>query len=107
MNRPDVWTINQIDITRQTARYTSSPDWDDEWTLISETDEGKYSKTNEESILLTTGASDEFEAKNIYDVAGNVFEWTMETIGFDFNDDNGPTYNGKVNRGGCFDDIRR
>jgi len=69
---------NQIDIDRQTARYTSSPSSDAEWNLISETADKKYPKSNTESILLTTGASDEFEAKNIYDVAGNVREWTME-----------------------------
>ena len=30
------------------------------------------------SILLTTGASDETKLENIYDVAGNVYEWTLE-----------------------------
>ena len=30
------------------------------------------------SILLTTGASDETKLENIYDVAGNVCEWTLE-----------------------------
>ena len=72
---------NQIDIDRQTARYTSSPSSDASWTLISSLDDKKYPKSNTESILLTTGASDEFEAKNIYDVAGNVYEWTMEANG--------------------------
>jgi len=83
---------NQIDIDRETARFTSSPETDAEWTLISETDEGIYPKTNTESILLTTGASDEFEAKNIYDVAGNVCEWTMQYHGLGF----------RVVRGSCY-----
>ena len=74
---------NQIDIDRQTARYTSSPSSDASWTLISSLDDKKYPKSNTESILLTTGASDEFEAKNIYDVAGNVYEWTMEAFSSD------------------------
>ena len=30
------------------------------------------------SILLTTGASDECKKMNIYDLAGNVLEWTLE-----------------------------
>ena len=30
------------------------------------------------SILLTTGASDETKKMNIYDLAGNVWEWTLE-----------------------------
>ena len=34
--------------------------------------------SNSNSILLTTGASDECKKMNIYDLAGNVFEWTLE-----------------------------
>ena len=30
------------------------------------------------SILLTTGASDDTKLQNIYDIAGNVWEWTLE-----------------------------
>ena len=30
------------------------------------------------SILLTTGASDACKKMNIYDLAGNVWEWTLE-----------------------------
>ena len=37
------------------------------------------------SILLTTGASDTCQKMNIYDLAGNVFEWTLEyTANTDF-----------------------
>ena len=32
----------------------------------------------ENAILLTTGASDETKLQNIYDIAGNVWEWTLE-----------------------------
>ena len=41
--------------------------------------------------LLTTGASERNKAKNIYDLAGNVFEWTSES----YEDK-------RVYRGGCF-----
>ena len=42
----------------------------------------EYSKEKNKSILLTTGATGTTErnsSKNIYDVAGNVFEWTTES----------------------------
>ena len=34
--------------------------------------------SNNNSILLTTGASDACKKMNIYDLAGNVWEWTLE-----------------------------
>ena len=37
-----------------------------------------YNKTEEGKILLTTGANSDFNRQNIYDLAGNVFEWTLE-----------------------------
>ena len=40
----------------------------------------KYSKMKDTSILLTTGATERNCSKNIYDVAGNCFEWTTESI---------------------------
>ena len=39
----------------------------------------KYSKTKYTSILLTTGATERNCSKNIYDVAGNCWEWTTES----------------------------
>ena len=36
------------------------------------------SKAKDTAMLLQTGASDRNSLKNIYDVAGNVAEWTME-----------------------------
>ena len=37
-----------------------------------------YAKTATGSVLLTTGANDNFYKMNIYDLAGNVWEWTLE-----------------------------
>ena len=48
---------------------------------------------NENAILLTTGATEATNLQNIYDIAGNVAEWTLE-----FYDTSLPA----VIRGGCF-----
>ena len=40
----------------------------------------KYSKMKDTSILLTTGAPERNCSKNIYDVAGNCWEWTTESV---------------------------
>ena len=70
------WTID-----RETAKYavlnTSTYELGD-WTSISAEENKTKTKTASESILLTTGASEEFKTKNIYDLAGNVEEWTNE-----------------------------
>lgn len=51
-----------------------------------------YEKPQGEARLLLTGSSENTKAKNIYDVAGNVYEWTTETAG----------NNVRVVRGGCY-----
>ena len=63
---------NAWNITRTTASY--SEDDGESYTPITSNKE----KTSSEEYLLTTGASDSFKAKNIFDLAGNVYEWTME-----------------------------
>ena len=45
--------------------------------------ESNYSKMKGKSILLTTGATERNSSKNIYDVAGNCYEWTTETEAVD------------------------
>ena len=50
--------------------------WNEENLPLIETN--SYTKEDETFVLLTTGASEDNKAKNIYDVAGNCFEWTME-----------------------------
>ena len=37
-----------------------------------------YSKTSNADVLLTTGAYESFALMNIYDISGNVWEWTLE-----------------------------
>ena len=80
---------NAWNITRTTAKYTDSTNVKTgSWRDIT----SNKSKTKSESILLTTGASDTFKVKNIFDLAGNVFEWTMEA---DFS-------TSRVDRGGGY-----
>ncbi len=38
-----------------------------------------YPKTADANILLTTGADESFSVMNIYDIAGNVWEWSLES----------------------------
>ena len=71
----NAWTID-----RETAKYTTSPDSDTTWTSISAEENKTKTKTASESILLTTGASEKFKTKNIYDLAGNIHEWTNEAL---------------------------
>ncbi len=37
-----------------------------------------YKKNGNSALLLTTGADSSFSIMNIYDIAGNVWEWTLE-----------------------------
>ena len=52
----------------------------------------KYLKKSGEVYLIKTGSSEETKAKNIYDVAGNAYEWTMENAGNDVNVVRGGAY---------------
>ena len=73
-----------------------------EWNLYDKTIMGfvesncKKSTSRGNGILITTGASENTNIMNIYDIAGNVWEWTLENS----NKDNGHC----VARGGCFSD---
>ena len=60
---------NAWNITNTSSKYCTSSKWTD----------GAYgAKTSNSSILLSTGADDSFSKMGIYDLAGNVFEWTLE-----------------------------
>ena len=81
----NAWTIE-----RTTAQYTDTTNVKTgNWTAIT----SDKSKTSSASYLLTTGASDTFKVKNIFDLAGNVSEWTMEASSGAH----------RVDRGACYD----
>ena len=73
-------------VTNTLAKYGSS------WTAVPESG---YTKPENSSVLLTTGASDTCKKQNIYDLAGNVWEWTLELT----SDSSGLC----ARRGGCYD----
>ena len=69
---------NEFKIDRVTAKYTNYDGAEiGSWTTVGLS--GKE-KANSEKILFTTGASDKFKIKNIFDLNGNVYERTMETV---------------------------
>ena len=62
---------NLYNITNASSKY--SIDYGTTWTS------GAYGeKTSAKSVLLSTGASSEFSKMGISDLAGNVWEWTLE-----------------------------
>ena len=65
---------NAWNITNENLKYAEYKNYSlQPWTTATE-----KSKTSSESILLSTGADDSFSKMGIYDLAGNVFEWTLE-----------------------------
>lgn len=61
-----------FDVNREQGLYTTSPDTSGSWNTTS-----NYTKPTSK-VLLTTGATDRNSALGIYDLAGNVCEWTLE-----------------------------
>ena len=64
------YSNNLWNITNENLKYAPNGSG---WT--SATEKAKVSKSG---ILLSTGASDDFCKQGIYDLAGNVWEWTLE-----------------------------
>ena len=67
--------------------------------VVSNETTGKMKKTEQSSykngILLTTGGTEQSKVMNIYDIAGNIREWTLEKTSY--------TFNPCAYRGGIFD----
>ena len=92
---------SMLDFIKNTKNVTSSADWGNYSDAEFDITRGKYAEyangtlgsftpvdgtytkklysVSKKDILLTTGASEKNSAKNIYDVAGNCYEWTTES----------------------------
>ncbi len=64
------------------AQYKAISKWynfnSDEKSNLVEKSQKKEQSSDENGILLTTGATEATNLQNIYDIAGNVWEWTRE-----------------------------
>ena len=66
----NLWTIKNAN-----AQYSEDGD-------TFKTCPNPFQKESNSGILLTTGADSSFSVQNIYDIAGNVFEWTLEKTSY-------------------------
>ena len=71
-----------------TGRYSTSTSNSHIWTS------GAFSKTGNSTLFTGTGLYEDSKAKNIYDLAGNMWEWTAEQYSGDFVDRGGGAYHG-------------
>ena len=87
------YSNNAWNITNENLKYAEYKNYSlQPWTTATE-----KSKTSSEYILLSTGASESFSKMGIYDLAGNVVEWTLEYTS--------NTSNPCAFRGGCCGNI--
>ena len=70
---------------------------------VSNLSNGKTDSSIGTQVILTTGSTEQVKKKNLYDIAGNLWEWTQESSyikGVDYNLDD--TLNSYIIRGGSF-----
>lgn len=70
----DTWgNYQDVSFDLVKGHYNEEPNTKNTWKQIT-----NFNKTNDKGILLTTGSTDRNSTLNIYDLAGNVYEWTLE-----------------------------
>ena len=97
---------NSKKIASQNDSVTSSMIWGNQWDAVmnwflsSNDDEIRKYVTDssgkgfyEQGEKTKTGSKSNYAVNNIYDMAGNVSEWTIEAIGTDYRVDRGGLYN--------------
>ncbi len=87
---------NAWNITNSNSKYAI---YDDKLENFDWTSGAYGIKDSDTIVLLSTGASDDFSKQGIYDLAGNVFEMTLEHTNSIFRAE---VENPCVRRGGCF-----
>ena len=90
------YTINGL-YARHQGKTANDNEW--RWFPAYVYNKGTYTKTSNEYVEIATGSSDRNIAQNIYDMAGNMWEWTTET-GKHGNSASTTTW--AVRRGGSF-----
>ncbi len=70
---------SQFDVSK--GKYTLTPDVANSWLEI----QSGYLKESNVSALFTTGVTERNKIQNIYDFAGNVWEWTLEYAAASFS----------------------
>ena len=95
-DRDSVFQLSQTGKYATFSNWTLSSTWNPSTTPTINFVDSSRNKIAQSSdgngILVTTGTSEKNKVMNIYDIAGNVWEWTLEKAS--------DTYNPFVNRGG-------
>ena len=65
---------NYYNATFEITKGKYSTDYGDTFTEV----KGTYTRPSSRNVILTTGATERNSVLNIYDLAGNEFEWTLE-----------------------------
>ena len=95
--RDSVFQLSQTGQYAVFSNFSLSSTWNPSTTATKnfvDSSRNKLAESGGNGILVTTGTSETNKVMNIYDIAGNVYEWTLELTSYA----DGPC----ASRGGCF-----